>query len=51
MSLKRAKVRKVSFLLYCNAFCQVARLVDVQSADGRNMVGQELEGYDGDDRR
>ena len=39
------------FLLNCDTFCQVARLVNIQAADGGDMVGQQLQGYDGDDWR
>lgn len=34
----------VFFLFYGYAFCQIARLVNIQPADGGNVIGKQLEG-------
>jgi hypothetical protein len=39
-----------SFSLHSHGFCEIARLIHVEATAGGNVVGQELQGNDGENR-
>src|SRR5579875_923043 len=40
----------LSLLLYCHRLCQVSWLIDVAATSDGGVVGEELQGYDGQQR-